>query len=163
MLMEDEGYLEERVVTEFSRAGLTLATAESCTGGLIAHRITNVPGASAVFLGGIVAYANHVKTQVLEVPEALIAAQGAVCEDVAVAMARGACARIRADYAIAVTGIAGPDGGTPEKPVGTVYMAVVGPTTGRARHFVFDGDRDTVKKKTAEAALLLLIEVLEAE
>lgn len=155
--------VEMALVALCSRKGYTLATAESCTGGLIAHRITNVPGASSVFLGGVVAYANAVKTALLDVPEAMLAAGGAVAEAVAIAMARGARARLGADYAVAVTGIAGPGGGSPEKPVGTVYLAAAGPDACLARHARFTGDRDAIKAQTAETALRLLLELLEKE
>lgn len=155
--------VEETVVALCIQNGRTLATAESCTGGLIAHRITNVPGASAIFPGGIVAYANAIKTALLDVPEPTLAAGGAVAEAVAVAMAQGARTRFGADFAVAVTGIAGPGGGTPEKPVGTVYMAAAGPGSQRTRHARFTGDRDAIKAQTAETALKLLLEVLENE
>lgn len=155
--------VEQTIVALCLQSRRTLATAESCTGGLIAHRITNVPGASAVFPGGVVAYANAIKTSLLDVPEATVAAGGAVAEAVAVAMAQGARTRFGADYTVAVTGIAGPGGGTPEKPVGTVYLAAAGPDRYLARHVRFIGDRDAIKAQTAEAALKLLLEVLENE
>jgi nicotinamide-nucleotide amidase len=104
--------------------GKTVALAESCTGGLLANRITNVPGASRVLLEGMVTYSNEAKIRSLGVPEILIAAHGAVSEPVARAMAEGAAARSGADYGIGITGIAGTDGGTPEKPTGTVFVAV---------------------------------------
>ncbi len=116
--------LEEAVVAELARRGLTLATAESCTGGLLAQRITDVPGASEVFRTGLVTYANESKTRLLGVPEELIARHGAVSEEVARAMAEGARLRDGADYGLGVTGVAGPGGGTPEKPVGTVWIAL---------------------------------------
>lgn len=159
--MCDSKPVEEAIIKCCIEKGCSLATAESCTGGLIAHRLTNVPGASAVYLGGVVAYANAAKMALLDVPEAVIAERGAVAEAVAVAMARGARARFDADYAVAVTGIAGPGGGTLEKPVGTVYVAVMGPASQRVRHCLFQGDRDAVKTQTAEAALQLLFELLE--
>ena len=102
--------------------GLRLATAESCTGGLVAARLTSVPGSSASFVGGVVAYADEVKRSELDVPEALLAEHGAVSAEVAEAMAEGARRRLGADVAVAVTGVAGPGGGTPEKPVGLVYL-----------------------------------------
>lgn len=122
--------LEERaarLVEACANRRVTIATAESCTGGLVAEAITSVPGASAVFLGAIVAYSNAAKTNLLNVPAALIAERGAVSEEVAEVMARGACAALSAELGLAVTGIAGPAGGTAEKPVGRVHIAVAGP------------------------------------
>lgn len=139
---------------------LTLSTAESCTGGLIAHRVTNVSGSSGYFLGGIVSYCNDAKERLLGVPHDVILAHGAVSEPVARAMAEGARPAFGADYAVGVTGIAGPTGGTPEKPVGLVYIAVAGPhDTIVTKHF-FTGTRESIKEQTAEAALELLLEQL---
>ena len=117
----------ETAVLELCRErGLTLATAESCTGGLVAARLTSVPGSSDVFLGGVVSYANEVKTAALGVPEDVLAAHGAVSAETAAAMAEGARRRLDADVAVAVTGIAGPGGGSDEKPVGLVYVHASG-------------------------------------
>lgn len=138
----------------------TIATAESCSGGLIAHRLTNVPGASTPFLGGIVAYSNAIKVTMLEVPEGRLEAFGAVSEQVAVDMAEGARRRFGCDYAVSVTGIAGPGGGTPEKPVGLVHMAVAAAGRTRTERHQFSGDRITIKEATAHAALTLLWETL---
>jgi nicotinamide-nucleotide amidase len=121
---DDGSSLEAAVVRGLLERGWTLATAESCTGGLIASRLTDVPGASAVFTHGFVTYANEAKVSLLGVPEELLAVRGAVSEPVARAMAEGALRASGADVAVAVTGIAGPDGGTPEKPVGTVFLAL---------------------------------------
>jgi nicotinamide-nucleotide amidase len=134
-----------------------LAIAESCTGGLLANRITNVPGASEVFLAGYVTYANSAKKDILGVIPKLIDEHGAVSEPVAGAMAEGARARAGADYALATTGIAGPAGGTPEKPVGTVFigLAAAGHDTIVQRHF-FPNERETFKQQTAQAAFDLL-------
>lgn len=159
--MNQDISLEASFVRRCIQARCTVATAESCTGGLISHRITNVPGASAVFLGGITAYANTIKTVLLGVPETLLADVGAVSESVALAMAVGARARFGSDVAVSVTGIAGPGGGTREKPVGTVYLAVVSPEIQRTRHAVFSGNRDMVKAQTADAAFSLLLEIME--
>jgi nicotinamide-nucleotide amidase len=120
---EDGSSLEATVIRNLSAAGLKLATAESCTGGLIANRLTDVPGSSAVFTHGFVTYANEAKRDLLGVPQEMLDAHGAVSEPVARAMAEGALRSSGADIAVAVTGIAGPDGGTPEKPVGTVWLA----------------------------------------
>lgn len=139
----------------------TVATAESCSGGLIAHRLTNVPGASTPFLGGVVAYSNAVKVSLLDVPEATLDAHGAVSEPVAKAMADGARRCFHCDVAVAVTGIAGPGGGTTEKPVGLVYMAVAGAGGVEVAKRLFSGDRASVKEQTADAALTMLWEMLQ--
>jgi nicotinamide-nucleotide amidase len=126
-LVSDENESMEEVVVHLLRQkGATLATAESCTGGLLANRLTNIAGASAIFLEGFVTYSNASKTDLLGVPAGLIAAHGAVSEEVARAMAEGARSKSGATYALATTGVAGPDGGTAEKPVGTVWMALAG-------------------------------------
>ena len=116
--------MEEVLVKRLLERAETLALAESCTGGLLAHRITNVPGASGIFLAGYVTYANAAKTDVLGVDEALIEKEGAVSESVARVMAEAARDRAKSTHALATTGIAGPDGGTAAKPVGTVYVAL---------------------------------------
>ena len=136
--------------------GLSLATAESCTGGLVAARLTDVPGASDVFLGAVVAYANEVKAAQLGVPEETLAAHGAVSAETAAAMAAGARERLGTDVAVSVTGIAGPEGGTPDKPVGLVYLHASGPMGEKAVSFVFPGDRETIRTRAAVAALHLV-------
>ena len=136
--------------------GESLATAESCTGGLIAHRLTEVAGSSAYFRGGVVAYANELKERLLDVSPADLVAHGAVSEPVAAQMAEGVRRRLSADWGIGVTGVAGPSGGSPEKPVGTVYVAVAGPEAVSVKRFQFEGDRSAIKAQTAEAALSLL-------
>lgn len=140
----------------FAQKGLTLSTAESCTGGLIAAAITGVPGASSVFTHGFVTYANTAKTQMLGVPEQLLITHGAVSEPVARAMAQGAQARAATDYALSTTGIAGPDGGTTEKPVGTVWFGLAGPTGTTTYHKLFQGDRESVRLQAVSFALALL-------
>jgi nicotinamide-nucleotide amidase len=136
--------------------GLTLATAESCTGGMVAARLTAIPGASDVFLGSIVAYADAVKAAQLGVPEEVLATYGAVSAESARAMAEGARARLGADVAVSVTGVAGPGGGTPEKPVGLVFLHAAGPQGERTLRFDFPGDRDTIRGRAAVAALHLV-------
>jgi PncC family amidohydrolase len=153
--------IENILVDRCTAAGLSIAVAESCTGGLIAHRITNVSGASAVFKGGVVAYANEVKMRVLGVPQDALAAFGAVSEPVALAMAAGVRDVLNADFSVAVTGVAGPGGGTAEKPVGTVYIAVSERSGACARLCQFSGTRDDIKNQTAETALKFLLELLE--
>jgi nicotinamide-nucleotide amidase len=149
--------LEGIVVTGLAKTKQTLAIAESCTGGWISNKITNVAGASAIFLAGYVTYANEAKTRTLGVPAELIAANGAVSEPVARAMAEGARMNSGADFALATTGIAGPGGGTPEKPVGTVYIAIAqrGADTVVEKH-LFPTDRETFKHLVAQTALDLV-------
>ena len=138
------------------QAGMTLALAESCTGGLVAHRITNVPGSSDYFVGGIVSYSNDVKERVLGVQQTTLHRHGAVSEQTALEMARGGRRVCRADVALAVTGVAGPGGGTPDKPVGLVYVALVTPDGEWVERHVWDGDRRENRERSAEAALDLL-------
>ncbi len=145
------------VVLERARhAGLSLGAAESCTGGLVGGRITNVPGSSDVFAGGVVCYSNGLKTLLLGVPPELIATHGAVSEAVARAMAEGTRARIGVDVAVAVTGIAGPSGGTEEKPVGTVWFAVASPGGTESRRVIFHGSRREIRERAAQTALFLI-------
>ena len=132
--------------------GLTIAAAESCTGGLLLGRLTDIPGSSAWVIGGVVAYANSVKVRDLGVPSALLEAHGAVSEPVAMAMAQGVRARLGADIAVAITGIAGPSGGTDAKPVGTVVIASTG-ARDELRTFLFTGDRQMVRTLSTAAAL----------
>ncbi len=156
----DERTIEEHVLELCRARGWTLGTAESCTGGLVAARLTSVPGSSAAFRGGIVAYANEVKEGELGVPAELLAEYGAVSPEVAEAMARGARERLGVDVAVAVTGIAGPDGGTPEKPVGLVYLHAEGPDGGVGREFNFPGDRPSIRARSAVGALHLVRRLL---
>jgi len=156
----DERPIEEHVLALCRARGLSLATAESCTGGMVAARLTSVAGSSDVFVGGIVAYANDVKHEQLGVPEAILAEHGAVSAEAAEAMARGARERLGADVAVAVTGIAGPDGGTPEKPVGLVYLHAEGPDGGAGREFGFPGDRDSIRARSTVGALHLVRRLL---
>jgi nicotinamide-nucleotide amidase len=160
-LYSEDGRTIEEVVLDLCRErGLTLATAESCTGGLVAARLIAVPGASAVVLGGVVAYADAVKEAELGVPHGVLESHGAVSAEVAAAMAAGARAGLGADVAVAVTGIAGPDGGTPEKPVGLVYLHVETPDGGEGSSFSFPGDRESIRRRSAVAALHLVRRVL---
>jgi len=151
---ENDDTLEVVVGRELTKQGKTLATAESCTGGLIAEQLTDVPGSSEYFCGGVVAYANEAKTALLGVDEATLAENGAVSEPVALAMARGACERFGADLGISTTGISGPGGGSDEKPVGLVYIALHradGPA--HCERFVFPLDRGRHRQLTAHTAL----------
>jgi nicotinamide-nucleotide amidase len=149
------------VVLEALRAGRhRLGVAESCTGGMVAERVTNIPGASATFIGGVVAYADVVKTAALKVPIETLEAHGAVSEQTVRAMAEGAQRLFATDCSIAVTGIAGPGGGTPDKPVGTVWLAARVDTATRTVQRVFPGDRDEIRRRAAQAALDLLRRLL---
>ncbi len=152
---------ESTLVRRLSALGLTLATAESCSGGLIAHRITNVPGASACFAGGVIAYSNTAKMDVLGVSLACLEKHGAVSAETVAEMAAGARKRFSADMAVAVSGIAGPTGGTAGKPVGLVYIAVSKENETRVDAPIFKGDRESVKEQTAQRALTLLGELVE--
>ena len=138
----------------------TLAVAESCTGGLLAQRITDVPGASAYFRGGIVAYSNEAKEALLGVPRDVLAAHGAVSAQCAQAMAEGARTRFGSDFALATTGVAGPSGGTATKPVGLVYVALASPTGTWVAEHRFQGSRQENRWSACEAAFALLLQHL---
>jgi nicotinamide-nucleotide amidase len=148
--------LEEVVVKLLMERNQTVAVAESCTGGLLANRITNVPGASEVFLAGYVCYANQAKVNMLDVDSQLIEKHGAVSEQVARALAEHARGCAGSDYALATTGIAGPGGGSPEKPVGTVHIALAATGETIAKKLFFPTDRETFKQIATQAALELL-------
>ena len=156
LFSRDERTTAALVLDLLKARGLTLATAESCTGGLVAARLTGVPGSSDVFLGAVVAYSNEVKAAQLGVPEDVLAAHGAVSAQAAAAMAHGARTRLAADVAVAVTGVAGPGGGTEEKPVGLVFLHAAGPAGELARRLDFPGDRETIRQRAAVAALHLV-------
>lgn len=142
--------------------GLTVALAESCTGGLVASTITEVAGSSGYFLGGVVSYSNAAKTTLLDVPQPALDAHGAVSAQVAKAMAAGAQVRFGAALAASVTGIAGPDGGSAEKPVGLTYVGLADGAAIEVRRFSFSGDRATNREAAARATLEWLIEAAEA-
>jgi nicotinamide-nucleotide amidase len=152
----DERRVEELVLTLAEAQGLRLATAESCTGGLVAARLTSVPGSSASFIGAVVSYADEVKLAELDVPGELLAEHGAVSQEVAAAMAEGARRRLGADVAVSVTGVAGPGGGTPEKPVGRVYLHAAGPDGSLTRMLDLPGEREQIRVRAAVTALHLL-------
>ena len=157
---EDDRPVEELVLDLARARGLSLAAAESCTGGLVAARLTSVPGASDVFRGGVVAYDNGIKHARLGVSDETLAAHGAVSAETASAMALGAKESLGADVAVSVTGIAGPGGGTPEKPVGLVYLHASGRGAELARELNLPGDREAVRRRATAAALHLLRELL---
>jgi nicotinamide-nucleotide amidase len=156
LFSHDDMETAELVLSLLRERGLTLGTAESSTGGLVAARLTDVPGSSDVFLGSVVAYANEVKTAQLGVSEDVLREHGAVSAETAEAMARGARERLGVDVAVSVTGIAGPGGGSSEKPVGLVFLHASGPTGDRRRHFDFPGDRETIRGRATTAALHLV-------
>jgi nicotinamide-nucleotide amidase len=156
LFARDERRVEELVLSLAGAQGLRIATAESCTGGLVAAKLTSVPGSSESFVGSVVAYADEVKRSELGVPEELLAEHGAVSTEAAAAMAEGARARLGADVTVAVTGIAGPGGETPDKPVGRVYLSAAGPYSSLARMLDLPGDREQIRVRAAVTALHLL-------
>ncbi len=147
------GSIDEEVAKLFRENGLTLSLAESCTGGLISKRITDIPGSSAYFLGSAVTYSNEAKVRMLGVADEILNTCGAVSSECASAMASGIRSVSGSDLGLAVTGIAGPDGGSSEKPVGTVYIALAAPDGCRARRFQFRGDREEIRVMAAWTAL----------
>jgi nicotinamide-nucleotide amidase len=162
LFSEDERSISEIVLGLCRDRGLTLATAESCTGGLVASRLTSVSGSSDVFLGGVVGYSDEVKRAELGVDARILEDHGAVSPEAARAMASGARERLGADVAVAVTGVAGPGGGTPEKPVGLVFVHVVGPHGEEARRTDLPGDRELVRGRATATALHLVRRLLES-
>ena len=151
----------EALISLCGKKNITLGTAESCTGGLIGGTLTAVSGSSSVVLGGIISYANSVKSGVLGVPEETLATVGAVSPETAKAMAEGARRVLASDLAVAVTGIAGPGGGTADKPVGLVYVAVATKDGTEITKNIFDGDRNSVREKTVAKALAMLTAAAE--
>lgn len=141
-------------------SGKTIATAESCTGGNIAHNITLLAGSSQYFLGGIVSYANEVKMNVLGVRKEDLEKYGAVSQAVVESMATGACKAIGSDYSVATSGIAGPGGGSDEKPVGTVWMAVSDGRKAISKRWNFDGNREEIIEKATKTAIFMLLEIV---
>lgn len=156
-----EEHLEAQVGAFLKAKGWTICTAESCTGGLVLHRLTNIAGSSAYVLGGIVAYSNQIKQEVLHVQEETLIQHGAVSEETAAEMAGNARALFGADVAVSVTGIAGPGGATAEKPVGLTYIGLATPQgVRRVKRFVWDGDREANKQSSAAAALRMILDEL---
>ena len=161
LFSEDDRQIAAIVLDLCRDRGLTLATAESCTGGLVSARLTAIPGSSAVFVGGVVSYANDVKEHALGVPRQVLESYGAVSAEAAKAMAEGVRERLRADIGVAVTGVAGPDGGTDDKPVGLVFVHAVGPGGEEARRSELPGDREMIRGRATAAALHLVRRLLE--
>jgi nicotinamide-nucleotide amidase len=162
LFSEDERAIAEIVLGLCRERGVTLAAAESCTGGLVSARLTAVPGASAVFKGGVVSYANEVKESALGVQPELLERHGAVSAEVAQAMAEGVRVRLGADIGVSVTGVAGPDGGTEDKPVGLVFVHAVGPDGEEARRSELPGDREMIRGRATAAALHLVRRLLQS-
>jgi nicotinamide-nucleotide amidase len=158
---EDSTDLAAVVLQRCRERGLHVATAESCTGGLLGARLTAIPGSSDVYVGGVVAYSNEIKMRMLDVPAELLREHGAVSEPVAVAMAAGSCARMGAEIGVGITGIAGPGGGSPEKPVGTVWIAAQVQGKTRTLGRVFVGDREEIRQRSAQAGLDLIRRTLD--
>jgi nicotinamide-nucleotide amidase len=161
LFAEDERSVQEIVLGLCRTRGLTLGTAESCTGGLVAARLTDVPGSSDVFLGGVVAYSDAVKRTELDVPASTLERHGAVSAETAAAMADGIRRRLGVDVGVSVTGVAGPGGGSEEKPVGLVYLHAVGPEGDHGIEFRLPGERDWIRSRSAVAALHLVRRQLE--
>ncbi len=152
--------LIQRLSDIFTTRNLTLATAESCTGGMIGAAITTLPGVSSFFKGGIIAYSNEIKRKILQVPEKTLVSFGAVSRETVTVMAEGACGALKTDCAISVSGIAGPGGATDQKPVGTVWIGVRTPGKTEAYHFVFDGTREKVREAATHEALKAMVREL---
>ena len=159
----DDQTLEGAVGGLLRERGLSLATAESCTGGMLGDRITSIPGSSAYYQGGVVAYSNRLKVELLGVPEPTIAEHGAVSAETALAMAQGARRCLGADLAVAITGVAGPGGGTPAKPVGLVYVALDDGAAAAAHDHQFGGSRQEIKLRSTQAALTMLWQRLKRQ
>jgi PncC family amidohydrolase len=157
---EPSSLIVQRLQARCLEKGVTVATAESCTGGLVAKLITDLAGSSAYFRGGVVSYANEAKIRLLGVPDGELAAHGAVSAQVARSMAVGIAQRTGADLAVSVTGVSGPGGGTPAKPVGLTYVAVADSAGVVVRRYLWNGDRDANRQASARAALELLLERL---
>jgi len=153
--------LEVKVGDLLRQQGLRLAVAESCTGGLIGHRLTNIAGASTYYMGSVTAYAYEAKVRLLGVRWETLEAHGAVSRETVLEMARGVRRALAADIGISVSGIAGPTGGTPDKPVGTTWIGLSAGDEHEAWRYVWEGDRLQVKEKSAQQALLLLVEYLQ--
>jgi PncC family amidohydrolase len=152
--------LDVEVGVALSERGWTLAVAESCTGGLLGHRITNVSGSSAYFEGGVISYSNEAKERLLDVPLETLVEHGAVSRETALAMASGVRRLLHTDIGVSVTGVAGPTGGTPEKPVGLVYIGLAAEGAELCEEHIWHGDRTANKEQSAEAALHLILDYL---
>lgn len=153
--------IDLRIANLLAKQHLSIATAESCTGGLIAHLITNIAGSSEYFMGSVVAYSYQAKADLLDVSWDTLNTKGAVSKETVIEMAIGVRKKLKTDIAVSVSGVAGPGGGTDEKPVGTTWIGLSTKDGEWARHFVWDGDREGNKKFSAEAALQFVLDYLE--
>ncbi len=160
VLNSDNKSLEYKIGRFLNNNGLTLSLAESCTGGMLSAKITDVPGSSNYFKGGVISYHDRVKYKVLGVSDNALAVHGAVSSEVARAMATGVQELLDTNIAVSITGIAGPDGGTAEKPVGLVFMAIIGPWGEQVEKMYFSGNRSMVRESTVAAALSMLFEYM---
>lgn len=160
---EDRRSLEETVLDEMRSSGLRLAVAESCSGGMLSHLLTRIPGSSEVFLGGVIAYSNDLKVRFLDVSRETLQREGAVSEQTALEMVRGARRATGSDYAIAITGVAGPGGGSDEKPVGTVWIGIARPNTSYAQLFRLGKRREDTIHRSSRQALFQLLKTIRAE
>ena len=152
--------IEKILVEKLIEKGLKISTAESCTGGMIAAKITAVPGASGCFDAGVVTYSNEQKNKLIGVKKDTLESFGAVSQETALEMCKSVKELVSADIGVSVTGIAGPGGGTPEKPVGTVWIGVCSNRTHKALKFLFEGNRDEVRSQTAQKALEMVLECI---
>jgi len=152
--------LEEKIAKVLSRKNKTLSVAESCSGGLLGHRLTNIAGSSKFFCGGVIVYANTAKSKLLGVSPALIKKHGAVSAPVAKRMALSVRKLLKTNFGVSITGLAGPSGGTPEKPVGLTYIAVANAKTTTCKEFHFKGSRLKIKASATQSALKLLLEII---
>jgi PncC family amidohydrolase len=155
--------LESSLRERMRERGFSLTTAESCTGGLLSHRITNIPGASDFFPGGLIAYSYESKANLLGVSWEILNTQGAVSEETVRAMARGARRLFGTDIGVSISGIAGPTGGTEQKPVGTTWIGLCTIEGEWARHYLWEGDRLEIKQKSSEAALQFILDYLDGK
>jgi len=152
---------EKRIAFLLTQGKKTLSVAESCSGGLLGHLLTNIPGSSDYFKGGVIVYANQTKSKLLKVPGTLLKKAGPVSAPIAELMAANVRKLLKTDYGLSITGIAGPSGGTKERPVGSIYVAIIGPNALYCKRFQFKGTRLQIKQKAASAALFMLIELIE--
>ncbi len=155
-------FIEEKIAKLLIQQKKDLALAESCSGGLLANRLTNIPGSSRFFKSGIIAYSNEIKTKLLKVPVSLLKKYGAVSHETACAMAEGVRIQLQTDFGVSITGIAGPDGGTAQKPVGLTYIAVSSKEKVECLECHFKGDRLKVKQQATTEALKLLLTFLSS-
>ncbi len=162
-MIDEEEILEKQVGIALNQNKFTISVAESCTGGFISHRITNIPGSSDYFKLGLITYSNRSKQQLLGVPKLILESFGAVSAEVAKAMAESVKKLAKSDLGLAVTGIAGPAGGTPAKPVGLVYIGLVSNKSTKVKEYRFDGSRYDIKKQTSDEALKMLLREIEVK